>query len=216
MALHRFFTESEAVMARSWERYSGKLAYFLPISSRGGKLSKQQEKMYVFVRARGVFKGGGPFMLEDSSDLVVIALRRLGFLDEDFNTDVPEAMFLFINLAENKKPLRKCGMLPCPGDNHLDVDRKLRCAFLSHATPETWQFKSSKMMKPVLQVLRKAKLLPSHIDAEYSMEETFEAMKFYAKQQQLPVMRTFNTLAWRILRHNETSPTTRSVIDFRL
>lgn len=73
------------------------------------------------------------------------ALRRLGFLDEDFNTDVPEAMFLFLNLAENKKPLRKCGMLPCPGDNHLDVDRKLRCAFLYHATPETWQFKSSKM-----------------------------------------------------------------------
>lgn len=216
MALHRFFTESEAVMARSWERYSGKLAYFLPISSRGGKLSKHQEKMYGFVRARGVFKGGGPFMLEDSSDLVVIALRRLGFLDEDFNTDVPEAMFLFINLAENKKPLRKCGMLPCPGDNHLDVDRKLRCAFLSHATTEMWQIKSPKMMKPVLQVLRKAKLLPSHIDAEYSMEETFEAMKLYAKQQQLPVMRTLNALAWRIHRHNETSPTTRSVIDFRL
>ena len=152
MAAHRFFSESEAVTARSWERDCGKFAYFLPISSRGGKLSKHQEKIYGFVRARGVFEGGGPFILEDSSDLVAIALRRLGFLDEDFKTDVPEAMFLFINLAENKKPLRKCGMLTGPGDNHLDVDRKLRCAFRIPMSGDMANQISFPMMKAVLQI----------------------------------------------------------------
>ena len=94
-------------------------------------------------------------MLEDSPSLVVRALRQLGFLDDDFNSDVSEAMFLFINSAENKKPLRKSGMLPCPGDSPLDVDSKLRSAFLSHATPDTWQVKSPTAVKPVVQILKK-------------------------------------------------------------
>ena len=213
-AVHRVLTECEA--PGNWEGYSGKLAYFLPITSRGDRLSKKKERIYGYVRARGVFRGGGPFMLEDSPSLVVRALRQLGFLYDDFNSDVSEAMFLFINSAENKKPLRKSGMLPCPGDSPLDVDSKLRSAFLSHATPDTWQVKSPTAVKPVVQILKKERILSADIDSEceYSIEEIFEAMKSYAKQQQLPVMQTFNGLVWSIVRQNNMSPTRRQVVDF--
>ena len=214
IAVDNVFRKSNSATGRSWTPYSGNLAHFLPITSRGRKLKKKEEKIYGYVRARGIFKGGGPFMLEDSSDLVVNALRRLGFLDDGFNSDLAEAMFLFINLAENKKPLRKGGLLPLPQENYLDVDRKLRSAFLSHVIPDDWQIMRERAMDPVLSILKRAKVLTAGLDSAYSNEEMFQAMKLYAKQQQLPVMRNFNGLAWQILRHNDRSPNTRSLVDF--
>ena len=213
VAVNNVFSESNNTMRISWKEYSGNLAHFLPITSRGRKLPPKKEKIYGYPRARAIFKGGGPFMLEDSSDLVVKALRRLGFLDDDFNTDVPEAMFMFINLSENRNPLRKGGLLPLPGESHVDVDRKLRSAFLSHDTPDVWQVMREEAMSPVLSILRRARVL-SDIDCAYSNEELFQAMNLYAKQEQLPAMRNFNGLAWRIRRHNDTNPTQRNLVDF--
>ena len=214
MAVNDVFRESNSVMRRTWKPYSGNVAHFLPITSRGRKLSKKEKNIYGYVRARGIFKGGGPFILEDSSDLVVNALKRLGFLDDGLNPDVVEAMFLFINLTENKKLLRKGGFLPLPEENYLDVDRKLGSAFLSHVIPAGWQIMREQAMDPVLSILKRAKVLTGGLDSAYSNEELFQAMKLYAKQQQLPVMRNFNGLAWRILRHNDRSPKTRSLVDF--
>lgn len=211
MAIHRICTQTKST---NFERYSGNLAYFLPITARRGKLKKGEESTFGYVRARGVFKGGGPFMLKDSSELVVHALKRLGYLDDAFNSDVPEAMFLFINAAENKIPLRKMGMLPAVGEGHLEVDRKLRKVFLSHGTPGTWQL-VSKSMATVVEILKKANVLSP--GTEYSVEDvegTFEAMQSYVKQQRLPSMRTFNGLAFQILRNNKRYPTTRPVVDF--
>ncbi|CAL1136463.1 unnamed protein product [Cladocopium goreaui] len=162
-AVHGVLAGSRFAVERNCKEYLRKLAYFLPITAKRGSLKKNEEKTFGYAKARAVFRGGGPFILEDSPDLAIRALTRLGYLDQ-FNTDVPEAMFLFLNSAENKGSLRKFGWLPGPGDNHVDVDRNLR------------------------------------------------AMKLYAKQHQLPVMRTLNGLAWSILRKsNAKDPTMRSV-----
>eukprot|EP00438_Fugacium_kawagutii_P002754 Skav202238 [mRNA] locus=scaffold1417:58330:59841:+ [translate_table: standard] len=208
MTIHRMCTQTKST---NCERYSGNLAYFLPITARQGKMKKGEESTFGYVRARGVFKGGGPFMLKDSSELVVHALKRLGYLDDAFNSDVPEAMFLFVNATENKIPLRKIGMLPALGESHLDVYRKLRKAFLSHYTPGTWQLRG-KSIAPVIEILEKANILSP--GTEYSVEATFEAMQSYVKQQRLPSMRTFNGLAFQILRTKKRYSTARPVVDF--
>ena len=216
LAVHRFLAESDATGQLDLKEYAKKLAYFLPVTTRRGKLKKGEDKTFGCVKMRCVFDGGGPFILEDSSDLVLGALRRLGYMDDGFNTDVPEAMFLFMNSAENKGPLRKFGWLPRPSDNRLDVDGNLRKAFISDATAGMWQVKhnSQNAMESVLKILKRAKVISSH--SRYSKEETFEAMKSFVRQQQLPSMRTFNGLRWSILRYhaNATDPSKRSVVDF--
>ena len=45
------------------------------------------------------FRGGGPFMLWDSKDLVAKSLRKLGYLDDSWNTDFTEALTCFWNAA---------------------------------------------------------------------------------------------------------------------
>ena len=212
LAVHEVLA-SEWTVRKDWAEDAKKLAFFLPIISRR-KRTKALAETYGYPLACSVFQGGGPFILSDSADLVPCALRRLGYLDDGFNTDVPEAMFLFINLVENKGTLRKFGWLPLPSDNSLDVDRNLRMAFLSDTTPGKWQgMENSRGMHSVLKILKRAKVISPH--SRYSKEETYEAMKSFVRQQQLPSMRTFNGLRWSILRHaNASDPTMRSVVDF--
>lgn len=154
-------------------------------------------------------------MLEDSSDLVVHALRKLGFIDDGFNANVPEAMLLFINLTENKKNVRKFGVLPGPGDNHRDVARMLRTLFLSHEAPSLWQIMdiSKGAMERVLNILKTAKVL-SGDTLQLSNEEMIQAMQIYAKQQQLPCMETLNGMVFVILRHSAEDPSKRPIVDF--
>ena len=40
-------------------------------------------------------------MLHHSQHLVPQVLRRLGYLDHEYNTDLAEAMFVFINQKKN-------------------------------------------------------------------------------------------------------------------
>eukprot|EP00438_Fugacium_kawagutii_P000878 Skav218510 [mRNA] locus=scaffold1564:198425:199993:+ [translate_table: standard] len=214
MEVHRVLTE-ESTAVKTWESYSGNLAFILPIFAQCGFKSRIHGQTFGNGKARAVFRAGGPFMLEDSSNLVVHALRKLGFLDDGFNADVAEAMLVFMNSSENNNTLRKMDLLPSRGDQLSDVERKLRMAFVSQAAEGKWRIKnkSPKSGQAALAILRKAKLLtPGN---EYSTEELFEAMQLYAKQQQLPVLRTFNGLAWRIFVHHDRDPTRRkSIIDF--
>ena len=213
LAVHEV-SASECALRKDWAEDTKNLAYFLPITSRSSRT--KSIKTYGYRLAGSVFKGGGPFILSDSSDLVPCALRRLRYLDDALNTDMPEAMFLFMNSTANKGRLRKSGWLPRPSDERLDVDGNLRKAFVSNATTGMWQVadNSPNAMEPVLTVLKRAKVISFH--SKYSKEEMFEAMNLFVRQQQLPSMRTFNGLRWSILRHtaNASDPSMRSVVDF--
>eukprot|EP00438_Fugacium_kawagutii_P006774 Skav201399 [mRNA] locus=scaffold296:351397:352938:+ [translate_table: standard] len=215
MEVHRVLTQNSTA-GKTWKSYSRDLAFILPVSASGGFKAKTHGKKFGNGAARAVFRAGGPFMLKDSSDLVARALRRLGFLDDDFNADLAEAMLVFVNSSDNKKSLRKMDLLPSHRENLAGVERRLRMAFVSHARPGTWQIKnkSPTAEQAALVILRKAGLITP--DNEYSKEEFFEAMKLYAKQKRLPIMRTFNGLAWRIFLHHDTDPTRRkSIVDFK-
>ena len=202
---------------KAWERNNVKLAYFLPFIKPTGRISSHHLKTYGSGIAKAVFEGGGPFMLEDSPDLPSQALKRLGFLDDGLNADLSEAMFVFANVANNKKSLRKLGMLPDPDDNYLDYYKRLHSAFLSTASAGQWQVlkKQASAMQTVVLTLQKANALPQKTDLKYSTEDVFEAMKEYAKKCQLPRMQTFNGLRYRILRHIERKdPSMRREVGF--
>ena len=113
---------------RKWEPYSRNLAFVLPQSASSRKSEARIQK-YGNLHARSIYQGGGPFILEDSPDLVPLVLRKLGFLDNGLNSDLAEAMFCFLN--SNAKKLRKPGLLPEAGQGRNLVEEQLRDAFLS-------------------------------------------------------------------------------------
>eukprot|EP00438_Fugacium_kawagutii_P011558 Skav235012 [mRNA] locus=scaffold276:164365:165684:+ [translate_table: standard] len=157
LAVHDIFAQSARL---SWKVCSDDLAFFLPTTTTRGssRCTHRELQVYGSGQARAVFEGGGPFMLKDTADLTVRALTRLGYLDAGLNADVAEAMFLFVNSPDNKACLRKIGMLPAARDTSLEVEAKLRAAFLSNKTPGEWQIRktSEKALQPVLKILRRA------------------------------------------------------------
>ena len=200
---------------KSWEDNADNCAFLLPFT----KPTRTSRKMntYGSSQNRAVFEGGGPFILKDSLELTAQALMKLGFLDNELNADFSEAMFVFVNLSEHKKGLRKLGLLPDPDDKSTDVDEKLHAAFLSTKSAGQWRMlkNQTETIKSLVQTLKQVNVLPRASDSVYSVEEIYEAMKAYAEHCQLPFMRTFNGLHFRILRHIERrDPSMRKEVDF--
>ena len=187
------------------------MAYFLPVST-AGRRNKAALQKFGSLLARQVFNGGGPFMLQDSPDLTARALRRLGYLDDDLNADLAEALFCFLNASTNKKTLRKLGCLPSSGARSPNISKMLRAAFLSDECSGQWQYmrREEASMGSILGLLQKAKVLGK---TDYIPDEVFEAMKMYCEQYRLPTMRTFNGLAARILQSVERGPNRRLLVE---
>ena len=199
--------------SQDYKSYEGDLAFFLPVSSKG-KITKRDLQKYGSTLARAVFRGGGPFMLQDSPDLTAQALKRLGYLDSDFNNDLAEALFCFLNTSGNKTKLRKIDSLPDSGASSSEVCEMLRGAFLSHQAQGQWQYirKDKTSMAQVCMLLQKANLIARD---EYVPGEVFEAMKIYSKRNGLPPMQTFNGLAIRIWRSVDKSPDGRAFLEVK-
>eukprot|EP00439_Symbiodinium_sp_Y106_P032850 s2276_g3.t3 len=173
---------------RKWRRYANNLAFFLPKSPHGAKLNKTQTDKFGTGISKALFDAGGPFLLNDSVNLVGQALRRLGYVDDDLNTDLQEAMFVFVNASKNKYNLRKpLDALPSPTDTAAELEDKLRYAFLSHLTDGQW------LPAPkdgyIRQHLCKQGFLAN---VKAARREVFRAMARYARQHQLPEMKTYN------------------------
>ena len=202
--LQRLNTEQISTMNHN------QLAFFLPITSRGrGKARKYGHRV-----ARGIFKGGGPFMLESTPDLTARALRRLGYLDDELNSEVGEAMFCFINSTENKKALRQTGCLPVAGEKSCGAEEKLHAAFLSHASPGRWQVSTRTTHHAITQLLKRSSFLAK--ESEFSRAEIFAAMQTYLEYHHLPPVQTFNGRARRIMIHSVRDASHRGVIEIQV
>ena len=204
----------KSAQMRSWKNSSESLAYFLPRAQVGSAtVTNAQRRTFGSALARGVLMGGGPFVLQDSADMVERALRRLGYLDDTLNTELQEALFSFLNNSSNKYTLRKLAMLPTSGDTSQMVLEALRAAFLSNRSQGQW-FVARPGPKPfLLHALKSEGLTNPESSASCSPEEMFEAMKVYARRHGLPAMRTFNGLVRRIQDHVEVNPSKRSLIE---
>lgn len=202
------------VKCNSGKVYFDNLAFFLPISSPAGRLTKQSQETFGSGLARQVWRGGGPFVKKDSPTLVAEVFQKLGYVDE-VDADLKEPMFCFLNRAANKYLLRQVGMLPVYGDSRSDILRKLRGAFLSNLSTGQWQVNKSDdvgELHHTTLILRKAELLAQN-GAPFSREEIFAAMQVYAQKEGLQLMHTYDALALRIRIHNAANPTARQLIE---
>lgn len=230
LAVHKII-KKEASKACLWKRNSGKLAFFLPVygqsedtqTKQGFSKPKTMRETYGSKAAQSIFMGGGPFMLKDSKDLTVRALKRLRYLNAQ-NTDEYEAMLCFVNQKNNRNLLRKMDLLPEPSDFSCDVKEKLRAAFLSSAYPPNWrkQRTARDQIMPIVGLLEAKGFLSKTKDtigdyccSGYSKSGISEAIKMHVKKLQIPATKTFQCLAWRILRRDENDPSQRRRVEFQ-
>ena len=180
---------------QNWKRHEASSALVIPKTS-AGSITLANSQLYGSVLARRIFQGGGPFMLPDSSDLVRFILQQLGFLDNDMNKDMAEAMLIFANMSDNKHCLRKLGVTPLPAETPREVEDKLRTAFLSPQTLALWQ--KAPLDSRVRQVLMQSGLLQK---PDAPRVQVLVAMQSYARNAKLPPAKTYNGNVWRILSH---------------
>ncbi|CAE7486073.1 unnamed protein product [Symbiodinium sp. CCMP2456] len=193
-----------------WRRYGSDMAFFLPKTARM-KLTKKQMGTFGTGISKEVFLGGGPFMLNDSSNLVRQALRRLGYLDDDMNADLQEAMLVFVNAPKNKCNLRKrLDAIPSATDTAAEVENKLRYAFLSHLTDGQWHVAPKDVQ--IRACLCKLGFLA---DMNSARGDVFRAMAKYARRHQLPEMKTYNGYLFRLNYYMDSSPKKTGAIELR-
>ncbi|CAJ1460595.1 unnamed protein product [Effrenium voratum] len=201
MAARDVITSASSV--QSWQSCGQQLAFVLPVAGVGKAAN------FGSGLARRIFYGGGPFMLSDSANLTCAALTKLGYLDEDLNTDLTEAILCFINATDNKTKLRKLDLLPADHAEARQIDAQLRQAFLSNRTDAQWRV-GPRCSAQVQSILVASELLPR---GPVPRGELFAAMGAYIQRRNLPEMQTFNGRAWRIMRSRDRCPTTRGVIE---
>ena len=177
-----------------YARYKKQLAYFLPVSARS-TITKVHLQTYGSRPARAVFRGGGPFMLEDSADVVSRALKKLGFLDSKWNSDLSEALLAFVNVADNKKILRKqFDALPSNDDTASHVEDRPRHAFLSNQSDGQWR------IAPKDSAAREILCKEGFLDTkDASKGKVLKAMKKYASKHQLPKMQNYHSYVYQTL-----------------
>ena len=194
-----------------WMPYRNKLAFFLPVAQAPRKTQRKINE-YGGMSARRIYKGGGPFVIQDSEDMVAQALSMMGYLDYKCNDDLAEAMLTFVNMPENKLALRKyCDALPSPDDTVSVVAAKLRQAFLSHGTSGRWR------LAPKDTQVRK-ELCKRGFLADVSSPQTsvLQAMARFARDRNLPEMRTYNGNLLRILHYiNRSDPSRVGTVEFK-
>lgn len=170
------------------------LCFILPLrgSVPGSGITENKRTKCGSRAATGIFRGGGPFILQDSANLAAQALSRMGYLDQKWNTNVDEAKFVFCSTSRNKRNLRKLFLLPQGTDTPKDISAKLRQAFLAN-TSGKWQMKPSDT--DVLPLLRKEGLLQEKANRSAALA----AMKRYAAQKGWPSMQNYDSYVSMIL-----------------
>jgi len=93
---------------RDWKSNPWDLVFVFPrvLSNK----TKTELKKYGTASCSSHVRGGGPFLLKDSAELVSIVLRRLGFIDDALNANIHEAIDVFCGQTMNKRSLQGLGL----------------------------------------------------------------------------------------------------------
>lgn len=189
---------------RNWTPYQGGAVYVIPWSQSASKANVRECGTRTCAR---IFRGGGPFVTDDSRDLVHYILTRLGFLDNDFNTDVGEAVDMFKSMSMNRRKLGEMGFsIPA----HLSEDSKvaiLHTAFVSPRSHGSWQ------IAPQDGGIRHKFILEHLVPEGVGRDQMFAALRTYVEREGLPLRKTYNGLVFEVSRYiNAADPTRREVV----
>ena len=178
-----------------WNRYMHDSAFLLPIThpGRGGRVSAKTKEKYGSRSAKAVFEGGGPLLLPNSERLVSDVLRKLGYIDNGFNSDPLEAVLVFINSAFNKAYLRKLDAMPADEDVCSTIRSKLHRALMCGSLPGQWMKAPSDAS--VKEFLVSRKLLDTVHEPKI---DVLTAMQAFARKKHLPSMKSYNGCLWQI------------------
>ena len=195
--------------AMSWRKSQTRKAFFLPCTNRK-RVSKTQANTFGSALACSIFEAGGPFLLQDSEDLVSQVLGKLGYLDSSLNNDLAEALLVFFNTTANKVSLRKLDALPSRHDPASTVQEVLRQVFLSDSCSGRWH------MAPKDVLLREHLCREGFLrDVAADRTVVFEAMRNYAPMKSLPEMKSYIGYSFRITAGLNPNPTRRGLVEFQ-
>ncbi|CAE7762281.1 unnamed protein product [Symbiodinium sp. CCMP2456] len=190
-----------------WKAPETRMAFFLPITHR--RPTQTKASRFGSSLACSIFEGGGPFLLQDSRDLIARALNRLGYLDSSLNGDISEALLVFVN--RNKKTLRKLDALPCRSDQASTVEDELRHVFLSKGSSGQW------IVAPEDVAVREHLCKQGFLhDVTADRNTVLQAMRSYAKRKALPDMKTYSGYSFRIMAGLNRSDNRRGIVEFQL
>eukprot|EP00415_Alexandrium_ostenfeldii_P001419 UN1419 len=180
----------------------GDLVYLCPHSA--GVTTKSIIARYGSQKAAQALHGGGPLVCRDSTHLPEEVLRRLGYLDDTYNTDVSEVIDTFVAASQNRRTMRELGMdIP----SYCSVYSKkamLHAALASSKATGHWQ------VAPKDSSVRRFLFAHGYISSQgCSMDEAWEGAKEYARKRSIPVCKTYNLLVRRILASQDDNPTRR-------
>lgn len=179
-----------------WNRYMQDRAFLLPVtgvSRRAGHVSAKTKEKYGSNYAKAVFQGGGPLLLPNSERLVTDVLRKLGYIDNGFNSDPLEAVLVFINSTFNKKYLRTLDATPADEDTCSTIRSKLHRALMCGSLPGQWMKAPSDAYIKRLLVSRKL------LDTVHEPKiDVLTAMQTFAREKNLPSMKSYNGCVWQI------------------
>jgi len=168
-----------------WRSNQLSTAYVLPVSSRPS--NKGAVKRYGSSKAASIAAGGGPFMIENTVDMVEHFFYKMGYMDTTLNTSLEEAAWVFSNASLNKRNLRQFSDTVTGERSPSFGTEVLKRAMLSTLAVGEWQLPPSDDV--ARKFLLSKKLIPND---RVPRADVFDALKFLLKKKGLPVRETYN------------------------
>lgn len=153
------------------------------------KLSAKGKSRYGSRTCGELATAGEPFILKDSDTLPDEVLRKLGYLDDDLNSDFVEACDVFCNNKKNRRNLKDLGIAVTSFSCEHMRRALLRGIFLSSRVFPVWQ------RAPRDQNVREFLHAQGFVHtAKASRAKIFAALQAYAATHGLVLHKTYNRL----------------------
>lgn len=188
-SLAKLFRESlcRAIASRdssciTWNSSHSDLAFVVP-----SRTTRTSEHTYGTRKCASLVRGGGHFIMRESSELVQRVLHRMGFIDGGMNACLEEGVDVFASCSLNARALRKAGLNMRDSGTLNDKINNIRKVFLSNSFSGSLQLPPSDV--DVRRGLFRLRLLPFE---SAPADEVFDVMASHLISQGTPPKRTYN------------------------
>eukprot|EP00929_Paragymnodinium_shiwhaense_P122536 TRINITY_DN95375_c0_g1_i1.p1 TRINITY_DN95375_c0_g1~~TRINITY_DN95375_c0_g1_i1.p1 ORF type:complete len:426 (-),score=23.95 TRINITY_DN95375_c0_g1_i1:213-1490(-) len=193
LAFRRMYELISKQPSRTWNQSSGNYVFCLPVAHNRkgtGDLS-----LYGSSVCSQYVRGGGGFILKDTTSLVRDILRRLGYLDDSLNSDLLEALDVFCARKDNVRNLRNHGVqFPLPTALHSKL-------FVVHSVFVSTKGKAIWNIAPRDTSVRQFFTSRGLLQLSDSQECVKAAMAEYCRVHDLPQRKSYNAYVAAVAAH---------------